>query len=74
MAAMIDGSGMVRLFRVSAEQVWHVLERGDEADLVAPCGVTLARGGAELQTIDAGSILAAGRICLTCAQALIESQ
>ena len=70
---MIDPAGMVRLFRADPGQVWHVLERGDEVQLVALCGFTLETAAAEQQAVAVEGLLGAGRICLECAQALIAA-
>jgi hypothetical protein len=72
MSGMIDPAGMVRIFRVSPEQVWHVVERGDQ-HLVAPCGMAHAADAADERTIPVDSLLTAGRICLDCAQVLISA-
>jgi hypothetical protein len=72
MAGMIDPAGMVRIFRVSPEQVWHVVERGDQ-HLIAPCGIAHAADAADERTIPVDSLLGVGRICLTCAQELLAA-
>jgi hypothetical protein len=70
---MIDPAGMLRLFRTDPAQVWHVVERGDQLQLVALCGITAQTAGAEQQSVAVDGLLGAGRICLECAQALIDA-
>jgi hypothetical protein len=68
---VIDEVGAVRLVRAGPDQVWHVVERDDDGRLAVACGVAVAPR--EQQTIPVDSLLAAGRICLDCAQALIRA-
>ena len=72
MAGMIDPAGMVRLISVRPEEVWHIVAR-DDGVIVTACAIELPGADGDRQSIPAESLLAAGRVCLTCAQALISA-